>query len=298
MISIVITSFNEAEIVGKSIKSILENEIKEEFELIVVAPDKATEEVVKQISKEYKEIKYFKDPGKGKSYALNLVFKILKGRIWIFTDGDTCVSKNAIKEIVEKFKDKSVGCVTGRPVSLNKKNKILGFWSHLLFDAGAHNIRKELDKKNRFLECSGYLFAFKNNITRNVPLNVAEDTIIPYLVTKKGYRIRYAEKALVYVQNPTLLKDFIKQRVRTAKAHETLERYAPFFPKVKSFTNEVRKGTLWALQYPKNIKEYIWTLFLFFIRLYIWILVKVEHYIFKKEYGDGWERVETTKLLR
>lgn len=295
MISIIITSFKEPELVRKSIQSVLNNNIKGSYELIVAAPDQETEEVVKEFSKNNKKIKYYKDPGKGKSFALNEIFKILKGDIWIFTDGDTEISNNAVEEILNEFKDENVGCVTGRPVSSNDKNTMLGFWSHLLYDAGAHKIRKELNDKNEFLECSGYLFAFKNNITRNIPLNVAEDTIIPYLVTKKGYKVKYAENAKVYVKNPTTLKDFIKQRVRTAKAHETLERYAPFFPKVKSLRNEIKKGTLWALSYPKTIKEFTWTLLLFPTRLYIWMRVKLDHHILKKEYGDNWERVETTK---
>ncbi len=296
MISIVITSFKEPELVKTAIGAVLRNKIKDKYELIVASPDKETESAVKQYSKKNKNVKYFRDPGKGKSFALNLLFKKLKGKIWIFTDGDVYISDNAVNEILEQFKDPLVGCVAGRPVSLNKKSNMLGFWSHLLYDAGAHKIRKELNKENKFLECSGYLFAFRNNITRNIPLNVAEDTIIPYLTMKKGYKIRYAEKALVYVKNPTKLKDFIKQRKRTAKAHETLEDYAPFFPKVKSFRNEITKGFKPALSYPKNLKEYIWVIILMLTRLYIWILVKFEDKITKKRYQDAWERVESTKV--
>lgn len=295
MISIIITSFNEPASVRKAISAILENNISEKFELFVVAPDKETEEVVKEFKKKYSQMVYFRDPGKGKSFALNLVFQILKGRIWIFTDGDVYLGKDAIKKILKPFEEKLVGCVTGRPVSLNSKKNMLGFWSHLLFEAGAHKIRKELSDEGKFLEGTGYLFAFKNNITKNIPLNVAEDSIIPYLTTKKGYSVKYAEDAFVYVKNPTTIKDFIKQKVRTAKAHESLETYAPFFPKVKSFSNEIKKGTFSALKYPKTILELFWTLCLFVVRLYIWIKVKWDEKIANKKYGDGWERVESTK---
>lgn len=295
MISIVITSFKEPDLVRKSIESIIKNKIKEKYELVVAAPDKETELVVKEFSKNNKSVKYFKDPGKGKSFALNLLFKILKGKIWIFTDGDVSISENAINEILEKFKDQKVGCVVGRPVSQNPKNNMLGFWSHLLCDAGAHRIRKRLDREGKFLEGTGYLFAFRNNITKNIPLNVAEDSIIPYLTTKKGYKVRYAENALVYVKNPTTIKDFVKQRIRTAKAHETLEDYAPYFPKVKSFRNEIIYGTTPALRYPKTLKEFLWTIALFFTRLYIWMMVKLEDKLIKKRYADAWERVESTK---
>ncbi len=295
MISIVLTSFKEPVLVRRAIQAILSNKLNEKYELVVAAPDKETALVVKEFSARYKNIKYFKDPGHGKSFALNLLFKILKGKIWVFTDGDVNIDKNAIPEILRYFEDKKVGCVTGRPLALNSRNNILGYWAHLLCDAGAHSIRSELDKKGEFIEGTGYLFAFRSNITREIPLNVAEDSFIPYLAINKGYKVRYAPGAKVFIKGPTTLKDFIKQKVRTAKAHETLQDYSKEFPRVKSLSNEIKKGTFRALRYPNNFKEFFWTLILFPIRFYIWFKVKWDDKIVGKRYGDGWERVESTK---
>ncbi len=295
MISIIITAFKEPKTIGRAIEAFLKQKIREEYELIVACPDKETEDVVKKYMKKYKQIKHFKDPGKGKSYALNLLFKIAKGRILTLTDGDVYVGENSVNEILKLFEDPKIGCVTGRPVSTNPRNEMLGYWSHLLYDAGAHRIRKEKFERGEFLECSGYLFAFRNGIIKEIPLDVAEDSIIPYYFWKKGYKIGYAEKAVVYVKNPTNLRDFIKQRKRTAGAHVKLTKYAPDFPKVKSFWNEVKKGTFWALSYPKNLKEFCWTLLLFFVRLYIWISLFIDIKFKKKYYHDAWERIESTK---
>ena len=248
MISIIITSFNDPNL-EKAIISILDQKINYKYELIIVAPDKEAE----KLSKKYK-IKYFKDPGIGKSYALNLLLKTLKSEILILTDGDVYLNNNSINEIMELFKDEKIGVVTGRVVSLDKKDDMLGYWSHLLADNGAHKIRKKLFKQGKFLECSGYLFAFRNKI-KEFPLDVAEDTIIPYMFYIKNYRIGYAEKAIVYVKNPDNFKDWLKQRKRTAKAHETLTRYYPNLPRVKSFWNEIKFGFFVALSYPKTIKE-------------------------------------------
>ncbi len=295
MISIVITSFNEPVSTRRAIQAIIDNPINEKYELVVAAPDKETAEVVKEFSARNKNVKYFKDPGKGKSFALNLIFKILKGDIWIFTDGDVYIDKNAIPEILSYFNDSKVGCVTGRPVASNSRNSMLGYWAHLLCDAGAHSIRAELDKKKEFIEGTGYLFAFRKNITKEIPLNVAEDSFIPYLTIKKGYNVRYAPGAKVFVKGPTTIRDFIKQKVRTAKAHETLQDYSKEFPRVKSLSNEIKKGTFRALTYPNNFKEFFWTLILFPVRLYIWVQVKWDDKIVGKRYGDGWDRVESTK---
>ena len=288
MISIIITAFKEPQTIGKAIEAVLKNKVK--AEIIVAAPDKETAAVVKK----YKQVKYFKDPGKGKSYALNLLFKKAKGEILILTDGDVYINQTAIKTINNAFKDKKVGCVTGRPIATNNKNTMLGFWSHLLLDAGAHRIRNTLSKQNKFLECSGYLFAFRNKI-KKIPTDVAEDAYIPYLLWKQGYKIKYLPEAKVFVKYPNNLKEFIKQRVRTAKSHETLKKYAKDFPRVKSFWNEVFLGIGKALAYPKNLKEFIWTLLLFPTRLYMWFIVFLQTKIFRKTYKDAWERIESTK---
>lgn len=299
MISLIITAFKEPNL-SRCIDSWINQDFKGEYDIIVAAPDEDAKNLVNNYSKKHKNIKYFKDPGKGKVFALNLLFKKLYKNdpdyILILTDGDLFVGNNIISEIVKTFQDKNVGCVSGRPIALNDKNKMVGYWSHLLLDAGAHRIRKELSDKNKFLECTGYLFAFRNGLIKNIPLDVAEDSIIPYYIWKRGYRIKYAENAKVYVKYPDTIKEFIRQRKRAgAGSHSKLRKYARDHPKIKSFYNEVRRGTLWALSYPKNIKEFFWTIALFFVRFYIWFIYYWEVVIYKKEYQDGWERVDATK---
>ena len=297
MISIIITAFNEP-LVEKAIFSVLNQVIEEPYELIVAAPDKRTETIVKQFSKSYPQLKYFKDPGKGKVFALNQVFKIAEGRILILTDGDLQLGKDSINEIVKKFEDEKVGCVSGRPVAQDDKNTLFGYWAHFLYDVGAHEIsRKRRYKTGKFLECSGYLYAFRNKVIGELPLDVAEDSITPYLFWKKGYKIAYAENAQVFVKNPTNIKDFIKQRKRAADSHTKLTKYAPDFPRVKTLKNEILEGlSLEALKYPKNFKEFVWTLTLYPLRLYTWLNLSFDLKFKKKEYRDGWERAESTKV--
>ncbi len=292
--TIVISSFREPNL-KKAIDESLSQEGLIDYDILVVAPDKEAEHLVKHYKKIGKKITFLRDPGKGKSFGLNLAFKKLKSDIWIFTDGDVYLDKNAIQEIIKPFEDKKIGCACGRIVPINSKKNLTGYWAHLLADAGAHRIRKKLSDKNKFLECSGYLFAFRKGLISEIPLNVAEDSYIPYIIFNKGYKIKYVPESIVYVKNPETLKDFIKQRIRTAKAHTSLSYYFKDFPKMKSFKNEIKEGTFSALKYPKTLKEFFWTLELFFVRLYIWIKKFYDEKISKKLYSDGWEKINLTK---
>lgn len=296
MIDVVITSFNEPKTIGRAIESFLSQSIDEPCNIVVCAPDEPTLEVARMYAKKYSKVKTFKDPGKGKSFALNTLLPRLKGRIIVLSDGDVYVKKGSLKDIISPFKDENVGCVTGRPVSMDSKKNIFGYWSHLLCDAGAHEARRRRAEKGEFLECSGYYWAFRNGVIKKFPTDIAEDTVVPLLFREKGYKVAYVPSAEVYVSFPKNLKDFIEQKKRTAKSHESLSKYVNVkkIPRTKSFRNEILEGHS-ALFYPRTITEVLYTFALFPIRLYIWAIVFYQTKVSKKHYSDAWKRVESTK---
>lgn len=294
MIDIIITSYNEPNSTLRAVKTFLKQIPKKNCRIIVADPFPEVGKFLKKHIKDKRFIFYL-DPGEGKSYVLNVLFQEFAGTeedIFILTDGDVYVSNNAVKEILKAFEEKKVGCATGKPVALDNKNSKYGYWAHLFFD-GIHNVRKRLSEEDKFFECSGYLFAIRKGVILDFPLNTSEDSIIPFLFWKKGYKIKYVQKAEVYVKNPSNWKDFVAQRVRNIKAHENLNKIAPDMPRTKSFFNEIKWGVFFALSYPKNIKEFFWTLEAFFARFYVYLKAFFE--LRKKEYKDGWRGEIITK---
>lgn len=293
-ITILITAFKEPN-VKKAIEASLNQETKYKYDVIISAPDKETQDIVRHYMKKHKNLSIFPDPGKGKSFALNLAFSEIGSDILILTDGDVHISNNVVEDMVNLFQDPEVGCVSGRPTPQESKNTKFGYWANFLFQA-AHVLRDRVSFFSSFIECSGYLFAFRKKIISKIPTDVAEDTIIPYFFWEKGYKIAYAKNARVYVKNPDNIKDWIKQKLRTHKSHGKLGLYADIIttPKVKSFKTEI-KGISWLLSYPANFKEFLWSVELAFARFYTWSKFFVDTNIFHKTYNDAWERIESTK---
>ena len=300
MIHAIITSYNEPKSTLKAANIILK-QLSKNDKLIICDPFKEVHNLIKKNIKDERII-YFLDPGEGKSYALNWLFNKIysenKEDIIILTDGDVYFSENAVNEIINAFKDKNIGVITGKPVSLNSRNTKYGFWSHVLFTAGADRIRKKLSDQGKFFECSGYLFAIRNGVIKEFPLDTSEDSIIPYLFYRNEYKIKYIPKAEVYVKNPDNWKDWINQRIRNIKAHENLNKFFPDLPRTKSLFNEIKEGAFVAILQPKNIKEIIWTIELYFARLYVYLKA---FYELRKEktYEDGWRETEikSTRML-
>ncbi len=282
MISIIITSHKEPKTIGKSIQSVLSQNIPNS-EVIVVAPDKETLNAAKKYN-----VIHLQDPGQGKPTALNLAFKKARGNILVLTDGDVYLEKNSIKNLLPYFKDSKVGAVTGHPISINNRKTFLGYWSHLLNDsADLERIRR--DKKGLFMFCSGYLFAMRN-IIKKLPSDVLDDGYISSYIGKK-YKIRYSPSSIVYIKNPKNFKDWILQKRRNSIGHNRIKDYIKNPPIMKSFKNELIYGTFKALTYPKTFKEFIYTLLLFPARLYIWLLSIYD----KNSLMNIWKRIESTK---
>ncbi|MBI2148944.1 glycosyltransferase [Candidatus Woesearchaeota archaeon] len=295
MLSIIITSYKEPLTIRKAVDSFLKQDIREKYEIIVLAPDKETAEVVKKAYKNNKKVIYIKDPLKGKPTALNIAFKKARGQILILSDGDVYTSENSVNYLVKHFKNKKVGAVSGRPISLNEKTNILGYWSHLLTDIGAHETRLLWTKKNKFIVCSGYLMTIRKGIINSIPENsLADDAVISHLIYGKGYKIEYEPNAKVYVKYPTTFKDWIKQKKRSAGGYNQLKNLIQNKETMRSFTRESIE-VFRALRYPKNIKEFIWTIALIIARLYLWILIFIEINIKKEKFENIWTRVESTK---
>lgn len=295
MIDVIVTSYNEPRATVKAVRSILEQYKGNDLHVTVVDPFPDTES---HLNKEIKDTRwsFFLDPGEGKGYALNLLFQEKASSdsndVFVLTDGDVFLGPHSLKRLVSLFKEPQIGCVTGHPLPLEDRSTRYGYWA-TMFMEGIDTVRRRLSNEKVFFECSGYLFAIRKGIIFDFPTETSEDSIIPYLIWKKNYRIAYAPDAHVYVKNPSTWKDWVGQKVRNIKAHERLNHLAPGMPRTKSLWNEIKWGAGFALKYPKNIREGLWTLESFTARLYIYMKAYFE--LRKgKQYTDGWRGEITT----
>ncbi len=296
MISVIIAAYKEPNTIGRAIKSI-SKQIRKKDEIIVMCPDKETADAAKKHN-----VKVYDDNGKkefkekkGKPHALNQAFKIAKGNILVLTDGDVELETNAIKKILKPFKDTKVGAVSGRPISINPRNNMFGYFSHLLTDAGAHETRLELNKRNQYLICTGYLMAIRKGIIKEIPVNsLSDDAVISNLIYSQGYKTKYTPEAKVFVKFPTTLKDWLKQKRRSAGGYLQIKQLTKNKDRMRTFIKE-SMGITKALSYPKNTKEFIWTIALVILRLYLWLDIFINIKIRKRSFSQLWKAVQTTK---
>ena len=292
MISIIVTAYKEPKTIGRAINSLLENRLPNQYEVLVLAPDNETLNEAGKIAKNNKKIRIIKDRGEGKPAALNLAFKKVRGNIIVLTDGDVFVDKEAIPRLLEKFEDKKVGAVGARPVSLNSKDNKFGFWSHLLTNVADLRRRRAVRNNKRFF-CSGYLFAMRSGIVKEIPEEtLSDDGLMSYMVYKAGYKIEYLPDSKVYVKYPTNFKDWISQKKRSAGGYSQIKKWTG--QDIRSFLSE-SFGAGDFFRGISNLREFLWLIELFIARIYLWMVIFKEINIQQKSHKAVWVRVSSTK---
>ncbi len=294
MLTIIITAYREEKTIGRAIEAFLAQDLAPDYELVVVCPDDETAAVVVKYAATNSRIRCLRDEAEGKPAALNLALSAAKGELVVLSDGDVYIGPGAVDVLLGAFDDQRVGMVSGRPVSLNPSDTMLGYWSHLLLDAGAHRQRSLRARRGEFLECSGYLYAFRRSLVGPVAEDsLAEDGLISHMVWEQGFRTAYAPQALVYVKYPTSYQDWMKQKIRSLGGYA--QQYLKGSPGMRSFRREAIHGAWSAIRYAQNLRELWWTLLLFAARVHVWLRVWWDVKWRRKSFADMWQRVNSTK---
>lgn len=329
-ISVLITAFKEESTIGKAIECIADRDysgIPDDFEIILGCPDDQTALAALKKVDELKiksKFKHIKDPGKsegkGKPTGLNMIIQEAKGEILIFTDGDVYFGKNAIRELIDTLENQNLDLVSGRPISADYKASRLGYFGHLLADAAHHKRTLELTqqpqgrstkliKRTQFFPVSGYIYALKKDFLGKIPNQkvdygvgifpentLVDDAYISYVVFNNGGKVGYASDAYAYIKYATNLKDYFAQKKRSTGGYVQLWEYGVVSPSTKTRSFKKELEYFWyPIKYAHNLKELFWSLQLYPIRLWLWIMIFWERRIIKKDFVKTWTRIESTK---
>jgi len=182
--SVVIPAYNEERSIRqlyKEIKSVMENIGPYEVLFIDDGSTDNTKQLLNELEKENKDIKYFsfqKNFGKAAAYAAG--FDNAKGDIIITLDGDLQDNPKDIPALLEKLKksDLVVGWKYRKKTDMCRKlaSRIFNLLNLIFFGIKLHDIN------------SGFR-VMKKEVTENLELSDGFYRYIPVIAFKKGYRV-------------------------------------------------------------------------------------------------------------
>lgn len=228
-VSILVPAYNEENVIGKTLKNILQiNYPKNKFEVIVI--DDGSIDRTYEIAKKFESnhVKVLSKENGGKATALNFGLNEVKSEFVAVMDADTFLDKNALINSMKYFDEKKVAAVTSHILVKRKEN----LWEKL------QNIelmvialmRKAQERMNIVNATPGPFSVYNRKIILEVgkfdEKNLIEDVEIAWRLLKKGYKIKMAFDAMAYSIYPDNFKTWLKQRLRWGIGGiQTLQKY-------------------------------------------------------------------------
>lgn len=174
-------------------------------------------------------------PG-GKAEALNHAIEAANGDIVVFMDARQRVATDSIRKLVESFADPAVGCVSGALVLGDGEGTttrgVGSYW--------------RMEKAIRFWEsasgstvgATGALYAVRRTLIPHLPTGlILDDVFVPMEVVRRGARVLFEPRALVWDSLSSNPKMEFRRKVRTLFGNYQLLRMAPW---LLSATNPLR----------------------------------------------------------
>ncbi|HCZ36023.1 MAG TPA: glycosyl transferase [Cytophagales bacterium] len=215
VVTLLVAAYNEENyIIQKIENSLALNYPADKLRLWVVA-DGSTDRTV-ELCKAYPAVTVFHSPErKGNLHAVNRVMEEIKTSIVIFSDANTDLNQDALKNIVRHFSDPKVGGVAGekRIVSLNQDNASGSgeglYWKY-------ESALKTMDSKfTTAIGAAGELFAVRKELYVNPHTDtIIEDFVTSMKIVAAGYRFVYEPDAYAIETASASIKDEWKRKVR------------------------------------------------------------------------------------
>lgn len=223
LISIVVPAYNEGLVIKQSLGSLLELDYPN-YEILVI-DDGSTDDTYARAMEVARtahriDVRVIKKRNGGKSDALNVGMAHARGQFILNMDGDTVLSKNALRACIRHFSDPKIGAVAGSIKVFNREN-ILTRMQALEYIEGLAMARKAQSYARICNIIPGPLGLFRKDALREVGGydhdTFAEDCDVTLKLLLRGWHVAYEANAVAWVETPSLLRDLIKQRYRWSR---------------------------------------------------------------------------------
>jgi cellulose synthase/poly-beta-1,6-N-acetylglucosamine synthase-like glycosyltransferase len=216
-ITLIVSAYNEEKIIERKIENSLElNYPKDRLEIIVVSDGSTdnTDGIVKGCSSKFDNVKLVRVGGRsGKNIALNKVLPHTSGDITVFSDANSMYEGDAIRNLVNYFGKKEIGCVIGelKYVNTDSSNVSQGqglYWKYESF------IKRLESRLGLLLVGNGSIFAIRKELYPLLEPGVPNDLQTPLEIGHRGYQVIYEPKAVAIEKAAISSREEFRKKVR------------------------------------------------------------------------------------
>jgi cellulose synthase/poly-beta-1,6-N-acetylglucosamine synthase-like glycosyltransferase len=213
-VAVVVAAYNEERHIGERIRNLLELDYPPESLRIYIGSDcssDATVAIATSMTTDRVVVAPFATR-RGKPSVVNDLVARTSEDIVVFTDANTRFAPDAVRRIVRRFDEQSVGCVSGElrlVASSGAENQDHIYWRYERF------LKFFEARAGILLGANGGIYAVRRALYVPVPPNtVVDDFWISFDIVRRGYRCDYDPEAVAYEHVPERIADEFGRRVR------------------------------------------------------------------------------------
>ncbi|RJP80613.1 MAG: exopolysaccharide biosynthesis polyprenyl glycosylphosphotransferase [Candidatus Zixiibacteriota bacterium] len=207
MISVIIPAYNAERTLPYTLRALQNQTVPRELYEVIVVDDASTDGTA-AVAREF-GVKYRLQNKEGPAAARNLGVRVARGDLILFTDSDCIPREDWIEKMVKPFEDPQVAGVSGRYLTRQK-------------EFCARFVQLEFEERFQVLEgfdsidlVASFSAAFRRSVFEDVggfdahyPLANNEDVELSYKIASRGYRMVFANDAIVYHRHPATWKKY------------------------------------------------------------------------------------------
>lgn len=266
-ITVLIAAYNEENYIEEKIVNTLQLDYPKNKLSVFVVTDGSTDSTP-ELVKKFHAVKLFHEPArKGKIHAVNRVMKAVDTTIVIFSDANTILNKQALRNIVRHYQDPTVGGVAGEKRIFKKaEDNASGAGEGIYWKYESFLKRKDAEVYS-IVGAAGELFSVRTKLYQEPAENIIiEDFFLSMKIAASGYRFMYEPEAYAMETASANVEEEWKRKVRIcAGGFQAMVKLAyvmnPFKYGVLSFqyiSHRVLRWTLAPLCLPLIFLSNLW----------------------------------------
>lgn len=154
---------------------------------------------------------------KGKIAAVHRVMPLVETPIVIFSDANTLLNKEAIKNIVRHYQAADVGGVAGEKRILQQEKEEASTSGEGFYWRYESQLKKWDAQLYSVVGAAGELFSIRTELYEPIPTDtIIEDFYLTLRIAQKGNRIQYEDQAYAIETASASVKEELKRKIRIA----------------------------------------------------------------------------------
>jgi hyaluronan synthase len=235
-LTVIIPAYNEGEMVGRSVASVLSAKYPPDRLEIIVVDDGSTDDTWTYIERAslphphlVTKIRFPKN--RGKRAALAEGFLRARGEVVVTIDSDSVIDEETLLAIVAPFRNPRVGAVAGKVKVYNRRSGLIPRMLHVRFILSFDFLRSVQSTYGTVYCCPGALSAYRSSLIREVlpawmsqtflgvECTYGEDRSLTNFILQQGFDSVYQDSAVVWTVAPESYSKLCRMYLRWDRSY-------------------------------------------------------------------------------